>query len=51
MTVYRGYEIEQEFGYYTVHYCGDDVIFNTVDAAKKFIDEIWANHNNPNWYI
>lgn len=27
-------------GYWTVFYCGDDVMFNTVQDAKDFIDEI-----------
>lgn len=26
-------------GFYTVFYCGDDVVFDTVEDAKKFIDE------------
>lgn len=28
-----------DLGFYTVFYCGDDVVFNTVEDAKKFIDE------------
>lgn len=38
---YHDYGIEyDDFGFYTVQYCGDDIVFNTVDEAKKFIDEI-----------
>jgi len=28
------------YGMITVQYCGDDVVFGTVDEAKQFIDEI-----------
>lgn len=37
---YREYEIEKESFGYVVHYCGDDVVFNTRKEAKEFIDEI-----------
>ena len=43
MTEYKGYYIEFNiYGQkeYSVQYCGDDVMFTTEDAAKKFIDEI-----------
>ena len=40
---YKGYYIE--IGFYgedeiTVQYCGDDIWFNSVEEAKKFIDQI-----------
>lgn len=38
--LYKGYEIDMLFGYITVLYCGDEVVFTDVDDAKKFIDEI-----------
>lgn len=40
---YKGYYIDNGYVYdnlITVQYCGDDIIFKTVDEAKKFIDEI-----------
>ena len=38
---YKGTGIEyDDFGFYTVQYCGDDVTFMTVAEAKKFIDEV-----------
>lgn len=40
---YKGYAIEFDFygeGEYSVQYCGDDVMFKTMDEAKKFIDEV-----------
>ena len=40
---YKGYYIEKNFygtGEITVQYCGDDVIFETVDEAIAFIDEV-----------
>lgn len=37
---YKDFGIEyDDFGFYTVQYCGDDVVFQTVDEAKQFIDE------------
>lgn len=43
--MYKGYAID--FGgvygldnFITVQYCGDDVVFNTVEEAREFIDEI-----------
>lgn len=41
--MYRDFFIEHNFygrGEYTVDYCGDDVMFNTIEDAKAFIDEI-----------
>jgi hypothetical protein len=41
---YKGYLIEKDFygqGEYTVQYMGDDVWFETLDAAKEFIDDIY----------
>ena len=40
MIEYKGFTIEEFFGYLTVQYCGDDVVFDTVDEAKNFIDGI-----------
>ena len=43
MTEYKGYYIEYNFygnNEYSVQYCGDDLIFNTEDEAKQFIDEV-----------
>ena len=40
---YKGYAIEYDFygeGKYSVQYCGDDVMFRTMDEAKQFIDEV-----------
>lgn len=40
---YKGYYIEVGLFYndsITVQYCGDDLIFDTIENAKKFIDEI-----------
>ncbi len=42
--MYRDYEIDADMipGMFTVCYCGDEVVFDTVDEAKQFIDEIMA---------
>ena len=40
---YKGYYIEfniYKHNEYSVQYCGDDVIFNSEDEAKEFIDSI-----------
>ena len=40
---YRGYDIEYNFygiKEYSVHYCGDDVLFETEADARLFIDTI-----------
>ena len=42
-TMYNGHWIEHNFygnGEYTVFYNGDDVVFDTEEEAKKFIDKI-----------
>lgn len=42
-TQYKGYWIEFNLygdGEYTVQYCGDDVIFETLEEARKFIDDL-----------
>lgn len=39
---YKGYYIERNFygeGEYSVQFCGDDILFTSLDDAKKFIDE------------
>ena len=41
--MYKGYWITFNFygkGEYTVQYCGDDVVFDTEEEAKEFIDKI-----------
>ena len=41
MMEYKGFYIDDcMYGLITVQYCGDDVVFGTVDEAKQFIDEI-----------
>ena len=43
MNEYKGYYIEYNFyglGEYSVQYCGDDLMFNTEEEAKAFIDSI-----------
>ena len=40
---YKGYDIEFDFygeGEFSVQYCGDDLLFKTMDEAKVFIDEV-----------
>ena len=39
---YKGYVIEYGlFGdFYTVQYRGDDVVFNSLDEAKTFVDDV-----------
>lgn len=38
---YRGYYIDTEcYGLTTVQFCGDDLVFDTVEEAKMFIDSI-----------
>ena len=38
---YKDYYIDDSmYGLITVQYCGDDVVFRSVEEAKKFIDEI-----------
>lgn len=53
MIKYKGYSIEQNFygkGEYTVQYQGDDVVFNSVEEAKKFINEISDSFNDAKVY-
>ena len=43
---YKGFQIEYDLykqNEYTVQYNGDDIVFNSIDEAKQFIDEIIAN--------
>lgn len=43
MIEYKGYVIEFNFygnNEYSVQYCGDDVLFGSVNEAKQFIDSI-----------
>ena len=40
---YKGYYIETNFygqNEISVQYCGDDILFPTVQEAKEFIDEV-----------
>lgn len=38
---YKGFYINDcMYGMITVQYCGDDVVFRSLDEAKHFIDEI-----------
>lgn len=40
--MYKGWPIEYNFygmNEYTVQFCGDDLMFDTLDEAKQFIDE------------
>lgn len=38
---YKDYYIDDSmYGLITVQYCGDDVVFRSVEEAKQFIDEI-----------
>ena len=38
---YKGFYIDDcMYGMITVQYCGDDVVFRSVEDAKQFIDEI-----------
>lgn len=42
---YKGFYIEFNIygsNEYTVQYCGDDVVFDTVKEAKEFIEEVTA---------
>lgn len=40
--LYRGFEIDNSMipGMYTVWYCGDEVVFDSVEDAKAFIDDL-----------
>lgn len=43
IAIYKDYEISYNFygmREYTVHYCGDDVIFKTEAEARGFIEEV-----------
>ena len=43
MIEYKGYYIETNFygeNEISVQYCGDDIIFPTIQEAKEFIDEV-----------
>lgn len=43
VETYKGYGIDHNFmglNEYSVHYCGDDIVFMTTEAARQFIDEI-----------
>ena len=43
MIEYKGYIIENNFynkNEYRIYYNGDDIIFNTIEEAKQFIDSL-----------
>lgn len=43
---YRNNGIDYNFygrGEYTVQFCGDDILFQTLEEAKQFIDEMIAS--------
>lgn len=42
--MYKDYEIDADMfsGMFTVCFCGDEIVFDTAEDAKKFIDEIMA---------
>lgn len=43
IETYKGYGIDFNFyghNEYTVHFCGDDCIFTTLEEAMSFIDEV-----------
>ena len=45
VEVYKGFGIDEDIyglGEFSVQFCGDDYMFDTIDAARKFIDEIAA---------
>ena len=47
MIEYKGYFIEKDLmgnAFYTVQYCGDDIVFCSIQEAKTFIDEISAEN-------
>lgn len=38
--IYKNTPIDYDtLGFYTVLYCSDEIVFDTVEEAKKFIDE------------
>ena len=42
-TEYKGYYIETDFygqGECTVQFCGDDILFDSPEEAKEFIDSL-----------
>ncbi len=44
---YKRYFIEKDLmggSFYTVQFCGDDVVFCSIQEAKTFIDEISAEN-------
>ena len=41
IIIYKSVFIEYDFygqGEYSIQYCGDDFIFNTLEEAKNFVD-------------
>ena len=38
---YKGFDIDDSvYGMITVQYCGDDLVFDSVEEAERFIDEV-----------
>lgn len=43
---YKDYEIKKNiygFGEWSVQYCGDDIVFDTIADAKQFIDGLYED--------
>lgn len=40
VETYKGYGIDRSPIGFIVHYCGDDVVFTSIESARQFIDEI-----------
>lgn len=40
IEIYKDYEIIREPYGYTVIFCGDEVVHETIEEARNFIDEI-----------
>ena len=38
---YKGFDIDDSmYGLITVQHCGDDLVFDSMEEAKQFIDEV-----------
>ena len=48
VEIYKDYEIIREPYGYTVVFCGDEVVHDTIEAARTFIDEIWEKEDQNN---
>jgi len=44
---YKGFYIDDcMYGMITVQYCGDDLVFDSVEEAEHFIDEVTREEEN-----